>query len=171
MLLLSWLRMEFQLVITNAHPDHQEDMGLVMAARDVCKASIDMFALLYCHGLFLPAACFQQLRDYILVITRGYNFLAVQSLKRDFPGFSLKSTIHSMHHFAIELDIYLQTKAPCCVSPLMAQCSQCEDFIGRTARVARSTHSKTTAMRSLQRHLVKSKLLLKTAYPKRKRCS
>ena len=171
MLLLAWLRMELQLIVDLSNPENHEDMGLITAARDMCTASIDMFTLLYSHGLFLPSACFQQLRDYVVVITRGYNYLALQSLRRGFPGFSLKSTIHGMHHFAVELDIYMQSNAPCCPSPLLAECSQCEDFIGRTARVARATHSRTTALKCLQRHLVKSKLLLKRAHPKRKKCS
>ena len=82
------------------------------------------------------------LRDHILRITRGYNFLAVECLKRSFPGFGLKTTIHSMQHFAVELDIALQNGAQCYPNFLMQECSQCEDFIGRTARVARATHAK-----------------------------
>ena len=161
MLLLAWLRTEFGLMEQWNLPEHQDGMCLVRAARAVCNESLNLFELLYCHGLFLPRACFQAVRDHILTITRGYSYLSAQCLRRGIPGFGLKTTLHAMHHYAIDMDLGLQANSTCLPNPLMWECGQCEDFIGRVARVARSTHAKTTALRCLQRHLVKKKLLLK----------
>ena len=167
MLLLAWLRLELRLLERQGHEDHQRDMVLVQALAQVCDSSLKIFRLLYSHGLWLPRKCMTKLRDHILRVTRGYNYVAHGCLLRNFPGFSLKTTIHSMHHFATDLDVVLQNGAQCYPNPLIHECGQCEDFIGRTARVARATHSKTTALRCLQRHLVKSKLLLKRCCKKK----
>ena len=94
-------------------------------------------------------------------VTRGYSFLAHGCLEENFPGYSLKSTIHALHHFAVDLDLALQTGAQSYPNPLLFDNSQSEDFIGRTARVSRSTHARGTALRGLQRHLVKVKCLVK----------
>ena len=161
MLLLSWLRTEFGLLENAQRPEHQADMCLVRAARTVCNASLDLFALLYSHGLFLSRPCFQAVRDHILAITRGYSFLSAQCLRRGIPGFALKTTLHAMHHYAIDMDLALQAKAACMPNPLMWECGQCEDFVGRIARVVRATHARTTALRCIKRNLVKTKMLLK----------
>ena len=160
-LILQWLRTELRLVQRQDQEAHKEDMSLVTALDQVCDSGLQIFRILYRHGLWLPRKCMRTLRDHILRVTRGYNFLALQCLKRSFPGFGLKSTIHSLQHFAIDLDIALQNGSPCFPNFLIQDCSQDEDFIGRTARVARSTHAKTTSLRCLQRHLVKKKMLLK----------
>ena len=161
MLLLQWLRTELRLLQRQERYLHHEDIDLVKALIQVCDSSLAFFRILYSHGLWLPKKCVVNLRDHTLRITRGYNFLAAQCLNRSFPGFGLKSTIHSMHHFAVDLDIALQNGAPCYPSFLMQDCSQCEDFIGRTARVARAVHARTTSLRCLQRHLIKKKMLLR----------
>ena len=160
-LLLQWLEVELRLLKRQGNQEHQADMDLVQALIQVCGSSLGIFRLLYSHGLWLPRQCMKKLRDEILRVTRGYNYIAKGCLERGVPGFALKSTIHSMHHFAIDLEIALQNSAPCYPNFLMQECSQCEDFIGRIARVARATHSRTTAARCLQRHLVKTKMLLK----------
>ena len=165
--LLAWLELELGLA-TRSLVNHSR-VDLLRAARRVCKASQDLFRVLYSHGLFLPRACVTTVRDHVLTITRGYNYLATECLKESFPAYSMKTTIHSLHHFAVEADLCLQTGGQCLPNPLLYECSQCEDFIGRTARVCRATHAHGTALRSLQRHLVKTKLLLKKQFLKSKR--
>ena len=161
MILLQWLSFELSLADL-ALADHRRH-DLLRVAEQVCRASGDVFRLLYSHGLFLPRSCMVVYRDEILRITRGYSFLATECLKERFQAYSLKTTIHGLHHCAVEADICLQTGCVCMPNPLYVDCSQCEDFIGRTARVCRATHTRGTALRSLQRHLVKTKLLLKKA--------
>ena len=159
MILLQWLSLELRLAIRKLG-DHRR-VDLLQAALQVCEASCSTFKLLYAHGLWLPRRCMAQLRDYILTVVRGYSYLACGCAAESFPAFKYKSTVHSFHHYAVELDIALQRQALCYPSLLLMDCSQAEDFVGRNARVARATHGKTVALRSLQRHLVKSKALLK----------
>ena len=166
MLLLRWLRLELGLLHDRLKAkDEQEAIALAQCGMQMCDSAAGMFRLLYGHGLWLPAQCMRQLRDEILVVCRGYSFLASRCLQMGFAGFSLKTTIHSLHHFAVEVDLALQRGATCFPSFLLNDCSADEDFVGRTARVGRSTHSKTTAFRVLQRHLLKTKLLLKGRAP------
>ena len=158
-LLLKWLRLELTLAQRRLHDNGVQ--RLAQAACQMCDASVEMFRVVYKHGLWLPRTCMRYLRDQIITVTRGYNFVAVQCLNHGFPGFGMKTTLHALQHFAVDIDLCLQAKVAFMVSPLLNDCSQCEDFIGRTARVARATHSKLTALRCLQRHMVKTKLLLK----------
>ena len=159
MVLLQWLY--FELSLAAAALEGHRRLDLLRVAKQVCKAGGDVFRLLYSHGLLVPRSCMVVLRDELLRVTRGYSYLATECLMEKFPAYSLKTTIHGMQHFAVEVDISIQTSCEAMVNPLMMDCSQCEDFIGRIARVCRSTHSSGTALRSLQRHLVKTKLLLK----------
>ena len=166
-LLLQWLSVELRLALRENH-DH-ERANMLRAAVQTCEASCKMLELLYFHGLWLPRKCMSVLRDMILKVVRGFSFLACSAAEIGFAAFRYKSTFHSMHHFGVELDIALQSSCRCFPNPLIHDCSQPEDFIGRTARTARNTHGKTTALRTLQRHLVKSKLLMKRT--KRRRIS
>ena len=100
------------------------------------------------------------MRNNILRVVRGYSYLARGCFLEGFAAYRYKSTLHSFHHYAVEMDLALQTGAKCYPNPLLFDCSQCEDFIGRNARVARACHGRTVALRTLQRHLVKSKRLL-----------
>ena len=160
MLLLRWLQVELQLAIRKA----SNNVDILQAALQVCQESCAAFRHVYNHGLWLPRKCMAKLRDHVLKVVRGYSFLAEACLRLNFPAFRYKSTIHSFHHLAVELEIALQSGARCYPNPLIFDCSQPEDFIGRVARVARQTHGRTVAIRSLQRHLVKAKLLLKRTF-------
>ena len=159
MALLRWLCLEYSCALKES-PGHP-CADLLKVGRQVCAHSVSLFQRLYSHGLWLPRHCVGKVRDDMTVVARGYSFLATACLRQGFAAWALKSTLHSFHHFLVELDLGLKCGAQLLISPLAFDCSQCEDFIGRTARVARSTHSKTTALRCLQRHLVKTKLLLR----------
>ncbi|CAE7223047.1 unnamed protein product [Symbiodinium sp. CCMP2592] len=163
-LLLEWLHLECQLAIQK-HADHRR-VDLLKAAVQVCKASCSIFWIVYNHGLWLPRLCMSKLRDTILRVVRGYGYLARGCYQESFAAYRCKSTLHSIHHFAVELDLALLMKADCYPSPLLFDCSQSEDFVGRNARVARATHGKTTALRGLQRHLVKSRSMLRKHFRK-----
>ena len=159
MLLLEWLQVELALALRRLQ-GHQL-ANLLCVGRETCRASCSVFRHVYNHGLWLPRKCMASLRDELLRVVRGYSSLACQCHDAAFPAFRYKSTIHSLHHFATDLCVWLQMGARCCPNPLLFDCSQPEDFIGRIARVARATHGKTVAQRSLQRHLVKAKGLMK----------
>ena len=158
-LILQWLSVELKLALRENRDCPQADM--LRGAIQTCEASCKMLELLYNHGLWLPRKCMSVLRDMIIRVVRGYSFLSCSTAEIGFPAFRYKSTFHSMHHFGVELDIALQSPCRCYPNPLLNDCSQPEDFIGRTARTARSTHGRTTAVRTLQRHLVKTKMLMK----------
>ena len=154
MLLLSWLSVEFSSA-TRQLQDHRR-LDLLQAAAQTCKASGELFGFLYGHGLWLPRICMEKLRDKILTVVRGFSYLACGCEDEQLPAFRYKSTLHSIHHFAIEIDIALQQSSISYLNPLIFDCSQSEDFIGRSARTARAVHGRTTALRTIQRHLVKT---------------
>eukprot|EP00439_Symbiodinium_sp_Y106_P030613 s149_g3.t1 len=158
-LLLQWLRLECGLAIQK-HAAHRR-VDLLKAALQVTRASNLAFWMLYNHGLWIPRHCMCKLRDTLLRVVRGFGYLAQGCYQEKFAAYRCKSTLHSIHHFAVEIDIALQVQASCYPNPLLFDCSQSEDFVGRNARVARATHGKTTALRSLQRHLVKSRAMLR----------
>ena len=128
-----------------------------------CKAATKLFRItLYSHGLWLGRRCMISGRDSVLAISRGCSYLAKTCVEIGFPAFSRKTTVHSMHHFAVELDQCLQRGAQCYPSLLLYDCCQCEDFIGSTARMSRATHSRATA-RCVQHHLLNSKRVMRRA--------
>ncbi|CAE7194944.1 unnamed protein product [Symbiodinium sp. CCMP2592] len=158
-LLLQWLRLECRLGVQKL-AGHRS-LNMLKAAAQICEASTKMFWLLYNHGLWIPRRCMQIVRDNILRVVRGYSYVAQLCCEEKFAAFRCKTTLHSVHHFAVEIDIALQRGAICYLNPLVHDCSQSEDFVGRTARTARATHGRTLALRTLQRHLVKSKAMLR----------
>ena len=166
-LLLQWLRLECGLAIQK-HAAHRR-VDLLKAALQVTRASNLAFWMLYNHGLWIPRHCMCKLRDTLLRVVRGFGYLAQGCYQEKFAAYRCKSTLHSIHHFAVEIDIALQVQASCYPNPLLFDCSQSEDFVGRNARVARATHGKTTALRSLQRHLVKSRAMLRKHFGTRPR--
>ena len=166
MLLIRWLSFEIRLAIqNNAGQDRRRD--LLDGALQVCDAAINLFRLLYCHGMWLGRDCMVSVRDLVLRITRGYSLLAHACVQERYTAYALKTTLHSMHHMAIDIDLQLQRHCCCYPNILMWDCSQDEDFIGRAARVVRATHARTTTRRSIERHLVKKKTMLSNP-PRRK---
>ena len=156
MLLIRWLSFELSMAIrSNQH----ERLDLLRVALQVTKASTEFFRTLYSHGLWLGHDCMVAIRNSVLTVTRGYSYLADACVKLNFSGFSLKTTLHSWHHFAIEIDQALQRGCKCFPNPLMFDCCQDEDFVGRTAKVSRSVHARTSSQRCLQRHLLKKQAL------------
>ncbi|CAE7718453.1 unnamed protein product, partial [Symbiodinium pilosum] len=74
MLLMLWLKLECNLALAS-HRDHPRK-DLLQVSSQACAASIEMFRVCYSHGLFLPRPCMVTLRDEMLRVTRGYNYLA-----------------------------------------------------------------------------------------------
>lgn len=158
MLLLRWLQFELGLAIEQGSHGQRDDLlrvGLRMAV-----AARDCFRLLYSHGLWLGVNCMKALRHTLLTMTRGYSYMAKACVELNFPAFALKTTLHGWHHMAVEIDHCLQRCCTVFPNPILWGCSQDEDFVGRTARVSRSTHVCTSSLRCVQRHLLKVKAII-----------
>ena len=158
MLLLRWLQFELGLAIQNGSHGQRDD--LLRVGLRITTAARDCFRLLYSHGLWLGVNCMRALRDTVLTMTRGYSYMAKACVEMKFPAFSLKTTLHSWHHMVVEIDHCLQRCCTVFPNPLLWDCSQDEDFIGRSARVSRSTHVCTSSLRCVQRHLLKVKAII-----------
>ena len=160
MLLIRWLCVEIKLLLRQ-EPPVTKRQDLLQVALQVCEASRMFFRTLYSHGLWLGRDCMVTVRDNVLVVTRGYSYMACICIEEKFPAFALKTTLHMFHHYAVSIDHCLQRGSFCYPNILLTDCCTCEDFIGRTARVSRSTHARTSSLRCIQRHLLKVKAVIR----------
>ena len=75
-------------------------------------------------------------------------------------GFRLRPKLHYFMHMLISSKTELAADVPYVLNTALWLCEANEDYIGGIARVSRRVHPSTAATRTIQRYLVKVRLLL-----------
>ena len=161
-MLLQWLQSQTSIILTR--PKEAGDVITIRAMNQTVEAAL-FTGVMHSHGLWLPRACSQLLVDSGLSFLRGYNFLAQDCIDRSVTGFRLRPKLHYMGHIILDQQMQLGRGAEYTLSPAIALCEQNEDFIGRLSRVSRRVAARTCSLRTVQRYLVKVRVLLEKILP------
>ena len=163
-LLLMWLSWQLQMIL--ASPKEEWHVHPLQAMKQMVEAALTFIGVMHSHGLWLPRSCSQLLVDSGLSFLRGYNFLAQHCIDCRVTGFRLRPKLHYLGHIVFDQQMQLRRGAQFTLSPAIALCEQNEDFIGRLSRVSRRVSARTCSERTIQRYLVKVRLLLEKMFGK-----
>eukprot|EP00438_Fugacium_kawagutii_P016391 Skav210373 [mRNA] locus=scaffold1357:670957:671550:- [translate_table: standard] len=118
-------------------------------------ASVEFFRILHGQGVWLSRNCAHSLAQHCHQFVSSYEKLANMCHARCFRRFLLEPSLHYFHHFAIDITHRLRKGDRYILTPNQDNCECDEDFVGRLARLSRSTHANTTNLRTLQRYRIK----------------
>lgn len=123
-------------------------------------ASVEFFRILHGQGVWLSRNCAHSLVQHCYQFVSSYDTLARLSHAQGFRRFLLEPSLHYFHHYAIDINHRLRNGDHYILSPNQDNCESDEDFVGRLARLSRSTHASTTNLRTLQRYRIKAWFVL-----------
>ena len=162
-LLMMWL--DFFLGSLLKSPKQEADKMLLKAMHQTIHGGLTYTGVTHGHGIWLPRSCSQiQLRGGFAFL-RGYAWLAEYCTSQHVSGFRLRPKLHYFHHLLVETREQLSTGSEFSLSSVLWLCESNEDFIGRLSRVSRRVASRTAALRTTQRYLVKVRCLLDRLLP------
>ena len=125
------------------------------------RLSTTFFDLTYKHGIFLTRPCGAHLYETGQAFLQGFSFLAQYSMNAGLCLFGLKPKMHFQKHLLLEIYDQLQQGCASIVNPVIFDCSQNEDLIGKICKLGRQTDSRLLTQRVLEFYLIKAAILLR----------
>ena len=141
-------------------PDNQKKQVLSVIA-GVASLSSKWFDILYTHGMFLSRTCAGCLYETGQGFLQGYAWLASFCMEHKLCLFGLKPKCHFQKHTLLEIYLQLEAGSTSILSPVVWDCSQNEDLIGKVCRIARKIDTRVLPERILQFYLIKAAVLLR----------
>ena len=85
--------------------------------------------------------------------------LAEMAFSRQLCLYGIKPKMHFKRHILEEIETQLSSQASLILNPLVWDCSQNEDFIGRMCRMGRKIDARVMGPRLLENFLIKAGIL------------
>ena len=159
MLLCEWL-----VVAARGFLVEETDRIKRQALSVVCDAgqlSLEWFDLIYKHGMFLPRCCAATLYEKGQAFLNGYAWLANFAMGCSMCLFGVKPKCHFQKHTLLEIYWQLQQGCLYVMSPVVWDCSQNEDLMGRVCKLGRKVDTRVITQRVLEFYLIKAAVLLR----------
>ena len=157
-LLMTWL--SFQLKVFLREPKDASDVPILKVMLQMIEGGLTYVGIMHSHGTWLPHKCACLQLDAGMCFARGYAFLADHCTALQVPGYRLRPKLHYYMHLLLDLKSRVDAADRWIMNSSLFLCEQNEDFIGRISRVSRRVHPSQASMRTVQRYLVKVRLLL-----------
>ncbi len=125
----------------------------------MARLGVKFFDLMYQHGMWLDHKCGATLYEVGSSFTNGYGLLAAYAMENQQCLFSLKPKMHFYRHILIDLKEQLDKNCSAILSPVVFDCQQDEDLIGRLCKLSRQVDSRVLMRRTLEFYLVKASSL------------
>ena len=161
--ILALMFLDFYLQMCTAHMRDPSHACVLSAARETVRGALDFTGVLHSHKIFLTLSCAQFLHVSGMKLLRGYHFLADRCISEGRKLFSLRPKCHYFHHMLWELERQILARHEAILSPIIWNCENDEDFIGRLSRLSRRVSPKIATKRVIDRYLVGAKLLFRRA--------
>ena len=157
-LLLKWLAVTAVAAINRIEDPHRlEPLQVILS---VARLAIDWFDLINSHGLWLRPSCGAVLYEKGRALVCGYGWLANYAFQHQECLYALKPKLHFQMHALMELRAQLDGRHQAILSPVIWDCQQNEDCIGRVSKLSRILDSRVVTTRVLESYLVKAGILL-----------
>lgn len=131
------------------HADHQEILGVLLQMTD---GILNFTSIQYSHDLWLPTKCAELMYLEGLVALRAYNYAAGHCLDLGRALFGLRPKFHLLAETVFEIRASFRKGDQWVLSPVIFNCEDNEDFIGRISRISRHVSSRQCTLRTLQRY-------------------
>lgn len=165
-LLVMWIHTLVCGILVGGVPrDHQRPLEVI---RDTAAVATDFYGIVVKHNMFLTRDCGSSLVEKGRSFINGYCFLAQLSFTFQWCLFAIKPKAHFFRHIVYELESQLARQNQLLLNPLLFDCSQNEDFIGRVCRMARKIDHRVMGVRVLTNYLIKAGLLYDRAVQNKK---
>lgn len=167
-LLLKWIRTLVVGLLLNDCNDasHLRPLRISLST---CEMAINFYDMVSHHNMFLSKHCAAKLIEKGRSFINGYVWLADFAFSMSWCLYALKPKLHFTRHLVLELEQQLHSGSELILSPLLWDCCQNEDFIGRTCRVARKIDERILCHRVLENYLIKAGILYDREVKKRRR--
>ena len=152
-LLMRWIVVQSGAFIFD--PVKQEDAPLLRLIRDTAASGLAYYDRMYAHGLFLDRSCAMALYNDGNRFITGYCALAKACLGGPCL-FGIKPKMHMWRHSLLDIHQSLSDGAQFVVSPLIYNCEQNEDAIGRLSTLSRRLDSRNISGRIQSPHVAQS---------------
>ena len=113
------------------------------------------------HSMFQFRDCAAVLYERGQSFINGYIWLAQWAFQNQHCLFAVKPKLHFYKHMLVEIKQQLDNGNALVANPLLWDCCQCEDLIGRTCRLGRKVDGRVMSSRVLINFLIKAHLLAK----------
>ena len=157
-LLFMWLDHQITLFLRNLK--QEGDRRVLQAMLQTIQGGLAYVGTMHSHGLWLPICCAKVQLDAGYSFARGYAWLAEFCTRAGASGFRLRPKLHYFMHLLMPLQAEIDSGKPHALNAAIWLCEADEDFVGRIARVSRRVHARTASVRTIQRYLVKVRLML-----------
>jgi hypothetical protein len=132
---------------------------ILRIALATCEVAIDFYDMVVKHNMFLSRNCGSTLVEKGLSFCRGYTYLAKFAFSKQWCLFAIIPKAHFTRHIVQELEAQLAKGNKLLLNPLMFDCSQNEDFIGRICKMGRKIDARVMGPRLLGNYLIKAGIL------------
>ena len=164
-LLLLWLRTLITGILIEGVPqNHQRPLEVM---RGTCEVATDFYDMVVKHNMFVSRNCGSAMVEAGQSFINGYVFLAQLAFSWKWCLFAIKPKLHFKRHIVEELERQLGTQSQLILNPIVWDCSQNEDFIGRLCRLGRKLDHRIMGPRLLENYLIKAGILYDRIMKKR----
>lgn len=140
----------------NSDPERVEPLNLMLST---ARLGVKWFDLIYKHNIFLSRSCGATLYEVGKSFLKGYTLLVGYAFDQEECLFGVKPKLHFQAHTLLELRLQLSRGDQNIISPILWDCQQNEDYIGRFSRMSRKHDLRVMSGRVLELWLIKSAVL------------
>ena len=115
--------------------------------------------LMYPHEIWLDPKYGATLYELVSSFTNGYGLLAAYAMESQQCLYAIKPKMHFYPHILLDIKQQLDNKCIAILSPVIFDCQQDEDQIGRLCKLSRQVDSRVLMRRTLEFYLVTSSIL------------
>ncbi len=158
-LILGWIAtMAVGFLNDGVSNEQQQVMTVILSTT---RLAISFYKWIHQHGLFVGWSCGAVFFEKGQSMVNGYLWLAKWAFDNQMCLYGVKPKLHFLQHMLQE--VKGQLNESCCLisNPVMNDCSQNEDLIGRVCKMSRKIDIRVMTKRSLEFYLVKASILLK----------
>lgn len=158
-LLLAWIHILSAGLLND--PKNVQHVNLLRYINQAAGSARTFLRVTYSHGLWFSRHCAAAMYQELHKFLKCYNACAFLAMNQfQINAYAMKSKIHMLAH--AKFDILQRLQDPTTRNIVNMQiwgCEMNEDVIGKVCRLSRKVSSRSTAQRTLQLVLVKSKAL------------
>ena len=142
----------------NNAPERVEPLNVMLST---ARLGVRWFDLVYHHNIFLSRACGATLHEVGTSFVRGYVSMAGFAYRNEHCLYGIKPKLHFQTQTLYELRLQLERGDKNILSPIVWDCQQNEDYIGRFSRMSRKHDLRVMTERVLELWLIKAYVLEK----------
>ena len=159
-LLLKFVRV-MTIALLNQVGGDQERRKVLNVLLSTARLGISVYDHMNAHRLFMDWACGAVFYEKGQAFCNGYGWLACWAFEHQLCLFAIKPKLHFWSHVLADVKGQLDRRCVAIANPIMTDCQQNEDFIGRLCKLSMGIDNRVVFHRTLEFYLTKAAILLR----------